>query len=239
MPDFQNPNVGILLLCMEQLGDLRNEMVFVGGCATGLLITDPAAAPMRITRDVDVIVEIASLVQYYRLSDELRLRGFQEDNSEGAPICRWRTEHVILDVMPTDENVLNFGNEWYPPALEHAQIYEVQPGEIIRLISAPYFLATKLAAFESRGGGDFLASHDMEDIITVIDGRPGIVEEVLQADPDLKHHLKSCISSLLANHRFVEAIPGHIGNDGFSPTRLPLVLQRLEAIIRNDEPHSA
>lgn len=199
MLSSQNSNLEILLLCKEQLGELCDEMVFVGGCATGLLITDKAAAPIRVTRDIDVIVEIASLVEYYKLSDALRQRGFQEDNREDAPICRWCSEELILDVMPTDESVLNFGNEWYAPALVHAQHYEIQPEKKIRLISAPYFLATKLAAFEGRGGGDFLASHDMEDIITVIDGRPEIVDEVLQADQRVKGHLRSYFSELLRN----------------------------------------
>ena len=39
----QNPNLEIMQLAVEQLGELVNEMVFLGGCATGLLITDPAA----------------------------------------------------------------------------------------------------------------------------------------------------------------------------------------------------
>ena len=32
-----------MILAVEQLGELVDEMVFLGGCATGLLITDPAA----------------------------------------------------------------------------------------------------------------------------------------------------------------------------------------------------
>ncbi len=33
----QNPNMEIMQLAVAQLGDLVNEMVFLGGCATGLL----------------------------------------------------------------------------------------------------------------------------------------------------------------------------------------------------------
>ncbi len=39
----QNPNLDILLLATEQLGALLDEVVFLGGCATGLLLTDAAA----------------------------------------------------------------------------------------------------------------------------------------------------------------------------------------------------
>ncbi len=54
----QNPNLEILMLALDRLGELADEMVFVGGCATGLLITDAAAPPIRVTRDVDAIVQV-------------------------------------------------------------------------------------------------------------------------------------------------------------------------------------
>jgi hypothetical protein len=49
MAIMQNPNLEILVLAVNQLGELADELVFVGGCATGLLLTDPAAAPVRAT----------------------------------------------------------------------------------------------------------------------------------------------------------------------------------------------
>ncbi len=55
MTRVQNPNLEILTLAVEQLNELANEMVILGGCATGLLITDPAAPPIRVTRDADAI----------------------------------------------------------------------------------------------------------------------------------------------------------------------------------------
>ncbi len=54
----QNPNLEILMLAVDQLDYLADKMVFLGGCATGLLITDPAAPPIRVTRDVDAIVAV-------------------------------------------------------------------------------------------------------------------------------------------------------------------------------------
>lgn len=84
----------------------------------------------------------------------------------------------MLDVMPTDEDVLGFGNRWYSVAVRTAQSVQLPSGRSIRLIAPPVFLATKLEAFHGRGGGDFLASHDLEDIAVVIDGRPELVNEV-------------------------------------------------------------
>jgi hypothetical protein len=84
-----DPNLEILKLAVGQLGELIGEMVFLGGCATGLLVTDPAADPIRTTDDVDAIVDVATRAQYYQLSERLRQHGFSEDTSEGAPVCRW------------------------------------------------------------------------------------------------------------------------------------------------------
>ena len=67
----------------------------------------------KISVDVDVIVEVATLAQYHLLSDQLRQLGFIEDASAGAPICRWKADDVILDVMPTDPKILGFGNQWF------------------------------------------------------------------------------------------------------------------------------
>jgi hypothetical protein len=71
MPEVNNPNLFILEMVTEKLGPLVDAVVFLGGCATGLLITDPAAPPIRATVDVDVILEVASLHGYHRFSNRL------------------------------------------------------------------------------------------------------------------------------------------------------------------------
>jgi len=76
MARAQNPNKEMLILTIERLGELADEMVFLGGCATGLLITDPAAPPIRITRDVDAIVQVVSRGDYYQFAEKLRAQGF-------------------------------------------------------------------------------------------------------------------------------------------------------------------
>jgi hypothetical protein len=64
-------------------------------------------------------------------------------------------------------------------------------------VSAPYFLATKIEAFKGRDKGDFLASHDLEDLIFVIDGRRTITEEVKAEVPFLREYLRTEIRGLL------------------------------------------
>ena len=87
---MNNPNRELLLSAAKLLEPLLEELVFVGGCATALLISDEAAGDARPTKDVDVIVELSTRGQYAAFSKRLRALGFQEDSTEGAPICRWR-----------------------------------------------------------------------------------------------------------------------------------------------------
>lgn len=228
----QNPNLQILELAVEYLGPLADNMVFVGGCATGLLLTDVGAPPIRATQDVDAITELVSLRDYHRLSGELRKRGFKEDQSPDAPVCRWVAAGVVLDIMPTSAEVLGFGNRWYQPALDSAASIELPSGKHIRMVTAPYFLATKLDAFAGRGKGDYFMSHDMEDIVAVLDGRAEIVRDIQQTDAILREHLMERFTTLLGDHKFVEALSGHLPGDAANQARVPLLMERIQAIAR-------
>jgi hypothetical protein len=152
----------------RQLGELREQVVFIGGAVRGLLITDEAVQGSRATKDVDVITAgIDSRAAYYaRIHGRLRTLGFVEDASEGAPLCRWRLGAVVVDAMPPVADVLGFTNRWYLHAVATANTVRLPDDGVgpveIRLISAPSFLATKLEAFAGRGEGDYLASHDIE-----------------------------------------------------------------------------
>lgn len=74
----EHPNLDKLELVAHALGDLRGQLVFVGGCAVELLLTDPA--PARVTFDVDLV-------------------------ARDVPICRWRYNNLEVDLMPTDARV--------------------------------------------------------------------------------------------------------------------------------------
>ena len=217
-------------IAVERLGELVDKLVFLGGCATGLLLTDVAAPPIRVTRDVDVITEVTTMAEYYRLAERLRARDFQEDTSENAPICRWKAGVILLDVMPTNPELLGFGSTWYQEALEAGTFQPLPSGKRIRMITAPYFLACKFAAFDGRGNGDFLMSHDMEDIVAVLDGRPEVVSEIRLVADALRNHLAERFRALLDNARFREALPGHMPGDEASQARVPMILERIREI---------
>jgi predicted nucleotidyltransferase len=167
-----NSNLDQLIATAVLLRPMLGDLVFVGGAVTSLLVTDEGAGPPRTTLDVDAIAEITSYAEYTAFGERLRALGFSEDISEGAPLCRWVHSGTILDVMPLDEKILGFSNRWYRAAMEAAATHQLSGDLEIRVVTAPHFLATKIAAFKGRGRGDVWASHDLEDLIFVIDGRP-------------------------------------------------------------------
>jgi hypothetical protein len=229
--NVNDPNVALLEIVAEQLGDdLRAELVFVGGAVAGQLITDPATPAIRPTDDVDAICPALVLADYHRIEKRLRARGFVQDMTPQAPICRWRIGPVAVDVMPTLEEILGFSNRWYPLALATAQPIALPSGRLIRLLTAPVFLATKLEAFAGRGNGDFLFSHDLEDLLAVIDGRASIVEECRASAPELREYLAARLAALLATRDFIDALGGHLPGDAASQSRLPELHDKLRQI---------
>jgi hypothetical protein len=205
-------------------------MVFVGGAVAGLLITDPAMPAIRPTEDVDLLCQAVVLADYHRVEEVLRTRGFVQDMHPQAPICRWQVGSVVVDVMPPLEEVLGFANRWYPLALETAVQVTLPSDRPIRLITAPVFLATKLEAFDGRGQGDFLFSHDLGDLLAVVDGRDVLLEECRASPRDLRGYLATRFQDLLARPAFMDALPGHLPGDPASQERLPELLEKLHNI---------
>jgi predicted nucleotidyltransferase len=225
-------NIELLTLVAHRLEELCNEVTFVGGCVTGLLITDKAAPDVRYTVDVDCIVNVITRSDYYAIAKKLRQKGFKELIAAEHPICRWDCDGVLIDVMPVDKSVFGFSNRWYQDAQAHAIEQKITDTIHVKVISAPYFLATKLEAFKDRGKLDFLLSHDLEDIVSLIDGRPEIVSDVATVSENLKKYLASEFALLMNNPQFLQALPGHLNYSQESESREKIVKERILAIVQ-------
>jgi hypothetical protein len=217
------------------LGPLLGEVVFVGGATVTLWITDPAAPAPRPTKDVDVVVEVVTRAALHDFEARLRARGFAEDTSSTV-ICRWRfhdraDEDLILDAMPADATLMGFVNRWQGAALAYATERRLPTGVAIRAIPPPYLMATKLEAFRGRGGADHLGSHDLEDVVLLVDGREELVGEVGAMPADLRAYLSSECAALLAEPRFIDSVFGFLRPDAASQARAEaIVLPRLRVI---------
>jgi hypothetical protein len=222
-----------LELAAEILGPIVDEVVFVGGATIYLWITEPAAPPVRATDDVDVICEVASTGDYYRLGDRLRKRGLREAVDEPV-ICRWRHSGsgLAIDVMPALEEVLGFSNPWYGPAIETAQVRTLESGASIRAAVPPLMVATKLAAWRGRGKGDVLLSLDIHDILVLIDGRPELAEEMEAAAEDVRSFVAAELDRLRSESQFTYAAQS--ATSGYGPVagaRADVLVERIELLV--------
>lgn len=225
-----SPNINMIIRMAQKLDWLLDRLVFVGGATTELLLTEHPNIGIRATKDVDVIVEATTRSDYYRLEAELRHHGYNQDLIEGGPICRWLIDDIVVDFMPDLPHIIGFSNKWYPDAIKNCLTIPLQQGIIIRAVSPPYFLATKMEAFIGRGKGDYLMSHDIEDMITLIDRRAEIINDVKASGEKLQQYLSKKFSVLLEDNHFVDSIPGHLLPDKANQGRYPMIVNRIKEI---------
>ncbi len=180
---------------------------------------------IRATDDVDLIVNVIGHSQWYQLKDQLKEKGFSE-SMEDDVTCRLRLGELQVDIMPDDASVLGFSNRWYSEALKTAQPMKITDDLNIRLLTPPYFIATKLDVWLGRGKGD--AYHrDLEDLLNLFDGRPALVEELSMAPEELQAFVADEISKLLELSDFEYAVQSTAKGD---QQREVIIFERLEAV---------
>ena len=115
-------------------------------------------------------------------------------------------------------------------ALATATSAQLPSGTTIRLVTPPLFLATKFVAFADRGKADYLFSHDLGDLIAVIDGRDELISECLQCAAELRCFFRENTRALLVTRAFHDALPGYLPGDVASQARLPDLLAKLHTM---------
>jgi len=191
----RDANIEMLRLVAERMGRLRKSVVFLGGTVIPFLLTRPIPLEVRLSKDVDFLVDFESKQDLYQFEDELWEHGFKKRGT--GSICRWAIEGVNVDVLPAGP-VLGFHNEWCAEAVYYAQQVDIGKGLIVNMIPAPCFLGVKLIGFHERGNDSYVKSYDIYDLLLVIVGRPEIERETVeQASPELRDYLCSELQKLL------------------------------------------
>lgn len=222
------PIEAAILKLDARLQDLPFKSAFIGGSVLSLLVTDPAADAIRVTKDVDVLMDIRTRRDYHQLDQILEQIGFKHDLREDAPVCRWIYEDVTIDVLPIREDVLGWNSRWFEMALDEALTIKCDDRPI-RIVSAPYFVALKLEAFEERGKHDFFTSTDFEDVICLFNGRENIVEEIA-ACRNLRGVLSTKFSEYLTNRDLEDAVDGFVQTEDDPASRKKAILSRFRSV---------
>lgn len=221
-------NIKVIEKVAKALGEINNEVIYVGGAVVSFYITDTGAEQPRPTKDIDISVQIGS----YSEMDQLRERLATKDIYPAADqtvMYRYEYDDVLIDFIPYEPTSMGPTNPWLKPGFPES--YEVKAGDqTVKILPVSYYLATKFEAFKSRGKDDPFMSHDFEDVIFVLDNNIEVVEHIKSADDKLISFLKEMADYILNHPSKNDIISGHI-NPFTSAERTPMVIDKLEQIL--------
>ena len=210
------------------LGELNEKVVFVGGAVVGLYANDLAAEDVRPTKDIDITLHIVSLGNLELLREELLSKGFIQ-HADDDVICRFRYKGILVDVMATHAVGWAPANRWFAPGFDHLILQEVNK-QTFRLLSLPYFMATKFDAHADRGGTDPRTSKDFEDIVYLLDYVVDLEQQILAAPEDVKTYLIGQFDAILKDSLKQEAILAQLPYD-IQMERFRIIIQRIEKVV--------
>ena len=223
-----NPAESDILTLDRKLDGVRFQYAFLGGAVLSLLVDDPEADSIRVTKDVDLVMDIRTRAEYHAADEILSRLGFRHDTREGAPICRWICDGVTVDVLPMRGDVLGWNSKWFEEALGASEKI-IREGRSLNVVSAPYFVALKLEAFESRGRRDFLMSSDFEDVICLFNGRASIVEEIASCEA-LKGPLATKFAEYMKFPDLEDAVEGFVQTESNPERRKKNIMSAFAAV---------
>ena len=218
----------ILSIVAEEFGENLKEVTFIGGCILPLYFMDKPLVSIRATADVDCLIEVITRVKYNNFINNLQ--HFSHCKDEDAPICRFIVKGVRVDIIPSEVHILGFTNSWFKEAIQYAKLYKLPNGKKIKVVTPPYFVAIKLETFNMRGNKDYQASHDIEDIISILARLDNFEEDLKNSSSNVKNYIKKEFRSLIDNKSFMEALPGHLEPDSASQQELPGLSERIKRI---------
>lgn len=223
-------NIAVVAEVAEALQDIKQDMVFVGGAVVSLYTDDPAADEIRPTQDIDMTLNIVNLSHWEKVQTQLGTLGFHPDPF-GHAICSYKYKDIPVDIMATEDGPLGPANRWYKIGFENLWSTKAKDQDI-KILSAPCYLATKFEAFNDRGS-DYRISHDIEDIIYVLDNRIGIVEEIENDDTRIANFIKEQLQKIVNKGLLQEVLMAHI-HPLMLDERLPIVEEKITQILNNN-----
>lgn len=222
----QTINLAVVESVALALEELKNEVVFVGGAVVSIYVTDEGADQPRPTKDIDITVQVSSYSQMENLREKLASKGIFP-SPESTVMYRYKYDDIQIDFIPWDATPLGPTNSWLKPGFDHAESVTVGKTEI-KVLTVPYFLASKWEAYRSRGS-DPRTSHDFEDIIYVLDNNLNVVDSIQSADEGVKRELCKMANGILSMASMEECIECHI-NPYTAEERKNIVVDKVKMI---------
>lgn len=213
----------------QALGELNDEVIYVGGATVSLYINDPAADDVRPTKDIDISIRIVSLSHLEEIREKLVVKGFKQTVDLGV-ICRFKLDDILVDVMGTKPMGWAPANPWFEAGFENRDQIDIE-GQIINIMPLPYFLASKFVAHSERGGNDPRMSHDFEDIVYILDNRTDWYEIINNAVSEVKSYLLVQFQNILNSNRMQEAILGNLYYET-QEARYKMIIEKIQLLFK-------
>ena len=223
-------NLALVAQVAQGLKELNEKMVCIGGAVISLYTNDPAADEIRPTTDIDMTINLANYTEWTLMQERLAELNFYPD-PHGQSICSYKYKNIAIDIMPAEDSNIGVSNRWYKPGFNQLQEIKLPEGVSINILPSPYFLATKLEAFKDRGKNDFYGSHDYEDIIYLLDNRIGIIEEILEAEVEVKDYIKQELTTIINHPQAEEILAMHI-HPLVREERFQILMEKIEKLIK-------
>jgi predicted nucleotidyltransferase len=221
-------NRGVIKKIAVALGEINEQVVYVGGAVVSLYINDPAADDVRPTKDIDISMSLVTLGELETMRERLTAKGFIQ-RAEDDVICRFRYDDVQVDVMNTRDLGWAPANPWFASGFLNRELVEVE-NQRIQILPLPYFLASKFSAYHGRGNNEPRTSPDFEDIVYILDNRVDLVEQILAAKADVKDFLGQEFKTILGDGVRQEAIAGNLFYETRT-ARLNRILEKVNQIV--------
>ena len=230
-PLLQNRSsiIDAIKLIANALGNINDQVIYVGGAVVGLYADTKGAPEVRPTKDIDIVVEIASVLELEKLRQELADRGIHFAKDEKT-ICRFIYKNVLLDVMATQEIGWAPANPWFKSGFDHPEVHYLGKTEI-KIMPLAFYLASKFVAFNVRGT-DPRTSKDLEDIIYILDNRSSVVEDIIGSEKKVKAFLIKELAEIFRDPLLQEAVLAHLESNT-QTERYSIINQKIEKIIGN------
>ncbi len=212
------------------LGNLNNQVIYVGGATVSLYIDDPGADDVRPTKDVDISLKIASVAHLEDIREELSIRGFKQ-TADLDVICRFKLDDILVDVMSTKPVGWAPANPWFEGGFNNLEQIDLN-GFNIQIMPLTYFLASKFTAQKSRGGSDPRFSHDFEDITYILDNRTDWHEKVVNESGQVKDFLLEQFQNIKKSPKLQEAILGNLYYET-QDARLNKIMEKIDICLKS------
>ncbi len=105
----------------RELAELGIQAVFLGGATLPLLVAESTRIDLRLTKDIDCVVEVASHSDWEAIALVLRNAGWMPSLAHDDPNCRFRRADLVLDLMPVPETGVGPDNPWFEEGIQRAE----------------------------------------------------------------------------------------------------------------------